>query len=244
MTEVALAAGFGSLRRFNEVFQKLFHRPPSSLRRRSIVDRESAESGTELRVRYRAPYDWDSMLRFLKARAIPGVEVVEGGVYRRAVEVEGAFGVVEVRHEPRRQSLLATIWFPTVQALPAIVNRVRRLFDVGADIETIDDHLSVDHQLAPWVARRPGLRAPGGWDGFELAVRAVLGQQVSACGGAEAGGTTGCAPWEAAAEGGCEGTLLDAYVSDGEAAGEGGGYWTGNACGSVEYTACGCSCGG
>jgi len=179
MTEVALAAGFGSLRRFNEVFQKLFHRPPSSLRRRSVADRESAESGTELRVRYRAPYDWDSMLRFLEARAIPGVEVVEDGAYRRAGEVEGASGVVEVRHEPRRQSLVATIWFPTVQALPAIVNRLRRLFDVGADIETIDDHLSADRKLAPWVARRPGLRAPGGWYGFELAVRAVLGQQVS-----------------------------------------------------------------
>ena len=82
-------------------------------------------------------------------------------------------------HLPERQSLVVTIHFPDVQALPAIVNRVRRLFDVGADIETIDAHLANDPQLAPWVARRPGLRAPGGWDGFELAVRAVLGQQVS-----------------------------------------------------------------
>jgi AraC family transcriptional regulator of adaptative response / DNA-3-methyladenine glycosylase II len=75
--------------------------------------------------------------------------------------------------------LSVTIRFPRVQALPGIVGRVRRVFDLGADIETIDAHLSLDPRLAPFVARRPGLRAPGGWDGFELAVRAILGQQVS-----------------------------------------------------------------
>ena len=80
---------------------------------------------------------------------------------------------------PQQQSLCVTIRFPRVQSIPAIVARVRRLFDLGADIETIDAHLSLDPRLAPFVARRPGLRAPGGWDGFELAVRAILGQQVS-----------------------------------------------------------------
>jgi AraC family transcriptional regulator of adaptative response / DNA-3-methyladenine glycosylase II len=119
------------------------------------------------------------MLSFLRARAIPGVEVVEKGCYRRTVEIGGAVGTVAVTHLPQRQSLSVTIRFPRVQFLPAIVTRVRRLFDVGADIETIDAHLSHDPQLAPWVALRPGLRAPGGWDGFELAVRAVLGQQIS-----------------------------------------------------------------
>ncbi|HTH52464.1 MAG TPA: AlkA N-terminal domain-containing protein [Edaphobacter sp.] len=179
MTEVALAAGFGSLRRFNEVFKDLFHRPPSTLRRKSVVDRTDAVSGILLRVRYRPPYDWDAMLWFLEARAIPGVEVVEDGVYRRTVEIDGEIGTIEIQHLPQRQSLGVTIYFPTVQALPAIVNRVRRLFDLGADIETIDEHLSRDERLAALIAQRPGLRAPGGWDGFELAVRAVLGQQVS-----------------------------------------------------------------
>jgi AraC family transcriptional regulator of adaptative response / DNA-3-methyladenine glycosylase II len=179
MTEVALAAGFSSLRRFNEVFQDLFHRPPSALRRRSSTSRPSAEAGIALRVRYRPPYDWESMLNFLEARAIPGVETVEKGRYRRTVEIGGSVGSIAVTHLPQRQSLNVTIHFPNVQSLPAIVNRVRRLFDVGADIETIDEHLSHDPQLAPWVALRPGLRAPGGWDGFELAVRAILGQQVS-----------------------------------------------------------------
>jgi AraC family transcriptional regulator, regulatory protein of adaptative response / DNA-3-methyladenine glycosylase II len=179
MTEIALAAGFGSLRRFNEIFQELFHRPPSALRRKSSASPPGAEAGVTLRLRYRPPYDWNSMLGYLQARAIPGVEVVENGSYLRTVEMDGFAGSVEVTHLPQRQSLGVTIRFPNVRSLPAIVTRVRRLFDVGADIETIDAHLSSDPLLAPLIAQRPGLRAPGGWDGFELAVRAILGQQIS-----------------------------------------------------------------
>jgi AraC family transcriptional regulator, regulatory protein of adaptative response / DNA-3-methyladenine glycosylase II len=179
MTEVALAAGFNSLRRFNEVFHDLFHRPPSSLRRKSALNLPDVAGGTVFRIRYRAPYDWDSMFEFLRARAIPGIETVEKSVYRRTVEIDGRCGFIEVQHLPRKESLCVTIHFPTVLALQEIVNRVRRLFDLGADIETIDEHLSLDKELGPWVAKRPGLRAPGGWDGFEIAVRAILGQQVS-----------------------------------------------------------------
>jgi AraC family transcriptional regulator of adaptative response / DNA-3-methyladenine glycosylase II len=94
-------------------------------------------------------------------------------------EIDGYLGFVQVVHLSRQQSLGVTIRFPSVRSLTSIVARVRRLFDIGADIETIDEHLSRDKVLAPLVAQRPGLRAPGGWDGFELAVRAVLGQQVS-----------------------------------------------------------------
>jgi AraC family transcriptional regulator of adaptative response / DNA-3-methyladenine glycosylase II len=179
MTEVALAAGFGSVRRFNEIFRNLFQRPPSTLRRQTSSSISGGEAGVTIRVRYRPPYDWDSMLHYLQARAIPGVEVVENGGYQRTLEIGGYVGRVEVAHLPQWQSLGVTIRFPKVQFLPAIVTRVRRLFDVGADIETIDVHLSRDPLLAPLVARRPGLRAPGAWDGFELAVRAVLGQQIS-----------------------------------------------------------------
>jgi len=177
MTEVAMAAGFGSLRRFNETFLNLFHRPPSALRRKNSARNE--EKGVSLRLRYRPPYDWDCMLGFLRVRAIPGVEVVDGSRYLRTVEVNGVMGSIEVTHQPDRQSLGVCIRFPDVRLLPAIVARVRRLFDLGADIETIDDHLSGDPVLAALVAQRPGLRAPGGWDGFEIAVRAVLGQQIS-----------------------------------------------------------------
>jgi AraC family transcriptional regulator of adaptative response / DNA-3-methyladenine glycosylase II len=179
LTEVALAAGFGSVRRFNEIFRNLFHRPPGALRRKTSASPAAPEAGVTLRLRYRPPYDWDSMLAHLQARAIPGVELVENGGYQRTVEIDGFIGSVEVIHLPQQQSLGATIRFPNVRSLPAIVTRVRRLFDVSADIETIDAHLSRDPLLAPLVARRPGLRAPGGWDGFELAVRAILSQQIS-----------------------------------------------------------------
>jgi AraC family transcriptional regulator of adaptative response / DNA-3-methyladenine glycosylase II len=179
MADVALAAGFGSVRRFNETFRNLFHRPPNALRRKTSASPAGTAAEVTLRLRYQPPYDWDSMLSHLQARTIPGVEIVENGRYRRTVGINGSIGSVEVSHLAQRQSLSVTILFPDVQSLPAIVTRVRRLFDLGADIETIDAHLSLDPLLAPLVARRPGLRAPGGWDGFELAVRAILGQQVS-----------------------------------------------------------------
>ena len=177
MTEVAMAAGFGSVRRFNETFLDLFHRPPSALRRKNAA--KQGEKDVVLRLRYRPPYDWDCMLSFLQARAVPGVEIVDAGRYWRTVQVNGAMGSIQVTHLPDRQSLAVSIRFPDVRLLPAIVARVRRLFDLGADIETIEDHLSGDPALALLVAQRPGLRAPGGWDGFEIAVRAVLGQQIS-----------------------------------------------------------------
>jgi AraC family transcriptional regulator of adaptative response / DNA-3-methyladenine glycosylase II len=179
MTEVAIAAGFSSLRRFNETFLALFHRPPTALRRKNATREDEKENDVTLRLRYRPPYDWESMLAFLRARAIPGVEVVDGERYLRTVEIGTKLGSIEVTHLPERQSLGVRIRFPDVRSLPGIVARVRRLFDLGADIETIAGHLSGDPTLAPLVAERPGLRAPGGWDGFETAVRAVLGQQIT-----------------------------------------------------------------
>ncbi len=176
MTQVALAAGFGSVRRFNETFQNLFHRAPTALRHKVAA---TPDDGVTLRLRYRAPYDWESILGFLRARAIPEVEVVENGRYFRTVEMDGYAGTIEVSHQPERHNICVRIRFPNVRSLPAIAARVRRQFDIGADIETIDAQLSTDPLLAPLIAQRPGLRAPGGWDGFELAVRAILGQQIS-----------------------------------------------------------------
>lgn len=177
MAEIALASGFSSLRRFNETFLELFHRPPRALRKKNAAKTE--EKDVELRLRYRAPYDWKSMMEFLQARAISGVEVVEKDCYFRSVEIDSVIGSIAVTHLPQKQSLRVVIRFPEVKALPAIVARVRRLFDLNADIETIDRHLSADPALAPLVKQRPGLRAPGGWDGFEIAIRAVLGQQIT-----------------------------------------------------------------
>ncbi len=181
MAEIALASGFGSVRRFNETFRRLYGRPPSELRRaRNALPEETiAATGVTVRLRYRPPYDFQAMLAHLEARAVEGVERVDAGVYRRTVLHEGRVGTVEVAHLPEVESLAATIRFPCVRALPAIVERIRRMFDLGADVSAISAHLARDPLLAPLVARRPGLRVPGGFDGFELAARAILGQQVS-----------------------------------------------------------------
>ncbi|MDP3173957.1 MAG: AlkA N-terminal domain-containing protein, partial [Phenylobacterium sp.] len=179
MSEVALAAGFGSVRRFNESFQQLFRRSPQALRRSGRLETSAADGGAvTVRLAYRAPYDWESMIAFLSARAIPGVEVVTADSYSRTVSIDGAHGVISVRPADG-DVLAASVWFPRLQALPAIIARVRRVFDLAAEPETIGEHLSQDPALAPLVAARPGLRAPGAWDGFELAVRAILGQQIT-----------------------------------------------------------------
>jgi len=178
MGEVALAAGFGSVRRFNETFQQLFGRPPGDLRRSRAEEASAAAGGITVKLPYRAPYDWAAMIGFLAARAIPGVESVTARRYARTLAVDGAVGVVTVS-PGTGDFLVAEIRFPKVQALPAVIARIRRVFDLTADPGLIGDHLSQDPALAPLVAARPGLRAPGAWDGFELAVRAILGQQVS-----------------------------------------------------------------
>jgi AraC family transcriptional regulator of adaptative response / DNA-3-methyladenine glycosylase II len=179
MAEVAMAAGFGSVRRFNETFQQLFDRPPAKLRRLGGADVAAGEGGAAtIRLPYRAPYDWDAMLTFLTARAIPGVETVRDGRYARTLCVGQARGVLMI--EPGDGAYLkATLRFPKVEVWPAVIARVRRVFDLAADPAVIEAHLSEDPALAPLVAARPGLRAPGAWDGFELAVRAVLGQQIT-----------------------------------------------------------------
>lgn len=186
MAQVALAAGFGSVRRFNETFKQLYDRPPAALRRRKALAPVAADApagdAIALTLRYRPPYDWDGMLAFLAMRAIPGVEVVDlsvpGGVYRRAIALDGAAGTIAVR--PIGDDRLGVaVRFPKPSALPRILARVRGVFDLSADPVGIGEVLSRDPDLAPMIAARPGLRVPGAWDGFELAVRAILGQQIT-----------------------------------------------------------------
>lgn len=179
MADVALAAGFTSIRRFNEVFQGLYRRPPRALRRAGR-DATAAASRSDVNIllRYRPPYDWPAMLDFLRARAIAGVESISSDSYARTIEIGGAHGFVIV--EPAAaDALRATIHFPRLSALPAIIDRLRRVFDLAADPHAIGAQLAEDELLAPLVQARPGLRVPGAWDGFELAVRAVLGQQIT-----------------------------------------------------------------
>ena len=131
-----------------------------------------------LKLRYRPPYDWPAMLGFLRARAITGVESVDGDTYCRTIGFDGQQGTVTVRPADGN-ALAATVRFPKLSALPQIIARLRRVFDLAADPDAIALQLVKDPTLAPLVAARPGLRVPGAWDGFELAVRAVLGQQIT-----------------------------------------------------------------
>jgi AraC family transcriptional regulator of adaptative response / DNA-3-methyladenine glycosylase II len=188
MAEVAFASGFASIRRFNETFLSLFGRPPRDLRRAIGPDVPAGPLGEiDLLLRYHPPYDWPAMLEFLSRRAIPGVESVTANRYARSVQLDGVQGTVVV--QPTSQNALrATVRFPRLSALPAIIARLRRVFDLSADPVPIAAHLAKDPVLASLVKARPGLRVPGAWDGFELAIRAVLGQQITVSAAARLGG--------------------------------------------------------
>lgn len=186
MADVAFSAGFGSVRRFNDVVRDTYGRSPTQLRRRGTRRPQGdapCDDALVLRLSYRPPFDWDALLSFLASRAIPGVEVVHGRCYRRVIRWGDSRGTLAVRplegSPTRKNELELRLRFPDPHALSAIVERVRRMFDLGADPEEISTHLARDPGLAPWVRARPGLRLPGAWDGFELAVRGILGQQVT-----------------------------------------------------------------
>ncbi len=184
VTEVAFAAGFSSIRQFNETVRAVFAATPGELRRagRRAGAPEGAEGGgIHLRLPFREPFDAGSLLKFLGERAVPGIEAYEGGVYRRTLRLpRGAATVALSAGEGRVRCVLR---LEDLRDLGAAVQRCRRLLDLDADPAAVAEALASDAALAPLVARRPGLRAPGSADGPELAVRAVLGQQVSVAGG-------------------------------------------------------------
>jgi AraC family transcriptional regulator, regulatory protein of adaptative response / DNA-3-methyladenine glycosylase II len=155
----------------------MFGRSPATLRRGR--ERTTRDAGSlSVRLAYRPPYDWDAMLSFLSLRAIPGVEVISGDNYQRSIAIGGDVGAISVAPADKNR-VDVSVRFPNIAALPQIIARVRRVFDLAADPDTIGAHLAQDPVLAPLVAARPGLRVPGAWDGFELAVRAILGQQIT-----------------------------------------------------------------
>ncbi|HEV8267457.1 MAG TPA: AlkA N-terminal domain-containing protein, partial [Thermoanaerobaculia bacterium] len=180
MTQVALGAGFSSIRRFNEAILASFGRPPRDLRRLGRGARGNAGALT-LKLPYRAPFEFDSLLSFFAARALPGVESVDGGAYRRTIAFDGgrAAGWIGVAPTPGDSSLSLTVHLAESKHLLEVAERTSRLFDLAADPREVNAALRRDPLLSPLVAARPGLRVPGAWDPFELAVRAVLGQQIS-----------------------------------------------------------------
>ncbi len=178
ITDVAFAAGFTSLRRFNAAFTAGFGRPPTTLRRATGAPAATADVVT-LRLDHRPPLCWPALLGFLAARAIPSVEHVDGDVYRRTAAIGDRVGWLAVRSLAPRPAIELTLSTSLVPRLAALVARVRALFDLDAHPAAIEEALRASPVLAGPVAARPGLRVPGGFDGFELAVRSVLGQQVS-----------------------------------------------------------------
>jgi len=177
MTSIADASGYGSLRRFNEAFRATYGRTPSALRKARRAARANALC---LRLSYRPPFDFATLLEFYAKRAIPGVETVEASVYRRTIALGESSGSIAVR--PLDGELELMVDFPETAALPNIVTRVRRMFDLDADPLTIERDLRHDRELLPCILARPGLRVPGAWDGFELAVRAIAGQAITVAG--------------------------------------------------------------
>ena len=177
VAEVAFAAGFGSLRRFNEAVREAFGVPPGELRARG----RPLPGGAVLRVRipYRPPLDFEALLSHFSARAVPGVERVEAGRYLRTVSTADGPAVVEVSRVPGRAALSVRLEPPRPAVLLDVLTRVRRLMDLDADPKAIVARLGPDPLVGGAVRARPGLRVPGAWDSYELLVRAVLGQQVS-----------------------------------------------------------------
>jgi AraC family transcriptional regulator of adaptative response / DNA-3-methyladenine glycosylase II len=184
VTEVAFASGFSSLRRFNDAFSGRYGMPPSRFRKATdMADAVLAPGATlTLQLAYRPPFDWDPLLGFLGKRALAGVELVDGDSYARTVRLGAATGWVRVRHAPARRSLMVELTRTLMPALPALLGRLRHLFDLAARPDVIAAHLGESPALAAAVAARPGLRVPGAFDGFELAVRAIVGQQVTVAG--------------------------------------------------------------
>ena len=180
-TAVALAAGFGSIRRFNAAVLATWGRTPTALRRAS-GDHRGAGRAARFRLAYRPPYDWDAMLEFLGRRAIAGVEHVEDGRYARTFDWNGQNGSVEVGHDADARVLHVAIEHPDPLGIYDALRRVRQMFDVDADPYAIRRHLQSDPLLRRRVRAAPGLRLPGVWDPMETAVRAVVGQQASVAG--------------------------------------------------------------
>lgn len=182
ITDIAAASGFASLRRFNDAFAKAYGMPPSALRHAD--DALPAGDGLRLRLAFRPPFEFDATLAFLRQRALPGIERVEADAYMRVLAPSlashaDAAAWLRVSACPTAAALQLELHGVAVHAIAPIVQRVRRMFDLDADPLVIAACLGNDARLAPLLQRHPGLRIPGGWDGFEVAVRAVLGQQVS-----------------------------------------------------------------
>lgn len=180
VTDIAYASGFASLRRFNEVFSRQYRMPPGRLRK-TVRETGSAVQGetSTLLLSYRPPYDWASLLDFLRLRALKGIETVDHESYARTVRLGQYTGWVRLSHQPHKNSLRVEFTHSLIPVLPVLLRRLRHLFDLDAHPDRITTHLEQSPLLRESLQKNPGLRLPGAFDGFETLVRAVLGQQIT-----------------------------------------------------------------
>ena len=180
MSHIADAAGYGSIRRFNDAFKNTYQRTPRDLR--AFRDRGAAKDRNAtltVRLPYRKPFNWISLLEFFAFRAIPGVEMIEGKTYKRTISIGGEHGLMTVCPAGKSDYLSLTLDGIATGNLFEVVQRAREIFDLDAPVDSIAKELKKDSALAAMLKKQRGIRVPGAWDGFELAVRAILGQQIS-----------------------------------------------------------------
>jgi AraC family transcriptional regulator of adaptative response / DNA-3-methyladenine glycosylase II len=181
ITEVAFASGFSSLRRFNDAFNTRYGMPPTRLRKKATDGADAIIEGqtSTLQLSYRSPYDWKGILAFLAARALKGVEHVTESSYSRTVQFGRATGWIRVTQSAKKHALMVEFAHSLTPVLPALLGRVRALFDLDARPDLIAKHLRKDPRLVSAVKANPGIRVPGAFSGFETGLRAILGQQVT-----------------------------------------------------------------
>lgn len=179
--DVAFASGFSSLRRFNDAFSTRYRMPPSRLRQEASAGQPATvpAATSTLQLSYRPPYNWQSMLKFLTGRMITEVEHVTPESYARTVRLGGHTGWTKVSHAEEKHALMVEFSHTLSPVLPALLGRLRAMFDLDARPDLITAHLAQDPTLKEPVLANPGLRVPGAFDGFEMAVRAILGQQIT-----------------------------------------------------------------
>jgi AraC family transcriptional regulator, regulatory protein of adaptative response / DNA-3-methyladenine glycosylase II len=179
ITQIAYAAGFGSLRQFNRACQEIFRASPGMLRaRRRKSDRLVADGGLALRLSFHEPLDWESMVAYFAAQAIPGVEHVDGSTYRRTIVIDGDPGVLEL-FPGGEDHLVLLAHLPHWEELIHVFDRARRIASLDFDLESASQRLARDAAVGPLLRDRPGVRPPGTWDAFETGVRAIIGQQLT-----------------------------------------------------------------
>ena len=181
MSKIAFIAGFPNVRQFNSEIKKTYGKPPTELRRRKTIKDSSTIS---IKLSYRPPLNWHQIEEYLKPRLITGVECFRDGCYRRALKLNGEYGIIEVKCSDSKHNLTLSVPTQFWPHLQLIIRKTRELFDLDADTETIESHLSNDHNLRKIIENSEGSRVLGAWDFFELSLRAIIGQQVTVLGAA------------------------------------------------------------